>query len=142
VILKAGRKAIYVAMGVAAIVAGTTLKAAVTCEWIGASGNWNNPTNWNGPLPSRTSDVIISSTKTTPTEVTLSGTDVLVNHLGIAEGGDSQSSFVLDGPLLTVIDTVDIGKYNGSNGHMLVKSGHMFAGTIFLSGGGGPGQRG
>jgi hypothetical protein len=142
VILKAERKAIYLAMGVAAIIAGTTLKAAVSCEWIGTSGNWNNPTNWNGPLPSRTSDVIISSTKTTPTEVTLSGTDVLVNHLGIAEGGDSQSSFVLDGPSLTVIDTVDIGKYNGSNGRMLVKSGQVFAGTFFLSGGGGPGQRG
>ncbi len=134
--------AIYSAIVVAAIVGGTTLKAAVTCEWIGTRGNWDNPTNWNGPLPSRTSNVIISSTKTTPTEVTLSGRDVLVNHLGIAEGGDSQSSFVLDGPSLTVIDTVDIGKYNGSKGRMLVKSGHVLAGTIFLSGGGGPGQRG
>lgn len=126
----------------AIIAAGATLKAAVTSEWIGSHGNWSDPTNWGGALPSRTSDVVINGTKAAPDEVTLAGADVLVNHLGIAEGGNSQSSFILDGPSLTVIDTVDIGKYNGSNGRFLVKSGQLLAGTIFLSGGGGPGQRG
>ena len=33
---------------------------------------------------------------------------------------------------------MDVGKYDGSDGRFVVKSGRMFAGTIFLSGGGGP----
>jgi len=135
-------KVIYAAIGVAAIAAGAILRAATTSEWIGTHGNWSDPTNWSGAFPSRTSDVVINGTKTAPDEVTLSGRDVLVNHLGIAQGGNSQSSFILDGPSLTVIDTVDIGKYNGSSGCLLVRSGQFFAGTIFLSGGGGPSQHG
>jgi hypothetical protein len=37
---------------------------------------------------------------------------------------------------------MDVGKYNGSDGRLEVKSGQLFAGIIFVSGGGGPGQRG
>ncbi len=136
------REAIYAAISVAAMVAAATLRAGITSQWTGTNGNWSDATHWSGGFPSRTSDVVINGTKSTPDEVTLAGADVLVSHLGIAENGNSQSSFTLDGPSLTVIGTVDIGKYNGSNGRLLVKSGHLFAGTIFLSGGGGPGQRG
>src|SRR4030095_7346841 len=35
-----------------------------------------------------------------------------------------------------------VGKYNGSDGRLVVKSGNLFVGMIFVSGGGGPGQQG
>lgn len=37
---------------------------------------------------------------------------------------------------------IDVGKYDGSEGRLTVKSGRLFANTIFVSGGGGPGMRG
>src|SRR5437879_4486794 len=97
---------------------------------------------WDGSLPSRTIEARINGTKEKPSQVTLTHTDVLVSHVSVAEGGGSLASLVLDGPSLTVSGGVDVGKYNGSDGRFVVKSGHVFAGTIFLSGGGGPGQRG
>lgn len=121
---------------------GTGLRAGTPSTWIGGDGMWNNPTNWSGTLPFRTCDVSINGTEPEPAHVELADIDVLISHLGVAEGGNSVASLVLDGRSLTVIGTFDVGKYNGSDGRFVVKSGHVFAGTFFLSGGGGPGQRG
>src|SRR5258708_10150682 len=126
----------------AAVFAGTTLWANAASEWTGGEGLWGDPARWGGTLPSRRIDASINGTETKPSHVTLTDEDVLVSHLSVADRGNSVASLVLNGPSLTVIGTVDVGKYNGSNGRFVVKSGHLFAGTIFLSGGGGPGQRG
>jgi pectate lyase len=68
--------------------------------------------------------------------------DVLVSHLGVADGGNSQASLVLDGPTLAVTAGMDVAKYDGSEGKLVVKSGKLFINTIFVSGGGGPGMKG
>jgi pectate lyase len=116
--------------------------AGATLEWKGGAGNWEEAGRWRGTLPSRTTEAHINGTQEKPSQVTLAHTDVLVNHLSVAEAGNSHASFVLDGPSLTVAGVIDIGKYTGSSGEFVLKSGHLFAGTIFLSGGGGPGMRG
>ncbi len=54
----------------------------------------------------------------------------------------SHVTLAVSGPSLTVIGTVDIGKYTGSDERLVVNSGDVFAGTFFLSGGGGPSQAG
>jgi pectate lyase len=80
--------------------------------------------------------------KEKPARVTLARGDGLVSHLGVAESGGSVASLVVDGRPLTVIGVLDVGKYNGSDGRLVVKSGQVFAGAIYVSGGGGPGMRG
>ena len=120
----------------------TALWAGTTVDWRGGEGNWEDAARWEGTLPSRMTEARINGTQEKPSQVTLAHADVLVSHLSVAEGGSNVASLVLDGPSLTVIGSFDVGKYDGSNGRFLVKSGHVFAGTIFLSGGGGPGQRG
>src|SRR5262245_66441973 len=50
------------------------------------------------------------------------------------------ASMILDGPSLTVSATMDVGKYTGSDGRLVVKSGNLFAGIIYVAGGGGPGH--
>src|SRR5438876_9068819 len=97
---------------------------------------------WGGTLPSRTAEARINGTQDKPSQVILAHTNVLVNHLSVADGGNSLASLILDGPSLTVSGTMDVGKYNGSDGRFVVKSGHLFAGMIFVAGGGGPDQRG
>src|SRR5258706_12414262 len=97
---------------------------------------------WGGTRPSRTTEARVSGTKEKPGHVTLSHTNVMVSHLSVAEGSSNLASLVLDGPSLTVSGSFDVGKYNGSDGRFVVKSGHVFANVIFLSGGGGPGMRG
>src|SRR6185503_11797902 len=64
-----------------------------------------------------------------------------VGSLVVARG-NSVASMILDGPSLTSSSSMDVGKYNGSDGRFVIKSGHLFAGILFVSGGGGPGQRG
>src|SRR5262245_48139480 len=50
------------------------------------------------------------------------------------------ASMILDGPSLTVSATLEVGKYTGSDGRLVVKSGNLFAGIIYVAGGGGPGH--
>src|SRR6266498_5583358 len=116
--------------------------AGTTLDWNGGSGKWENAALWGGTLPSRTAEARINGTQDKPSQVILAHTNVLVNHLSVADGGNSRASLIMDGPSLTVIGPMDVGKYNGSDGRLVVKSGHLFAGSIFVSGGGGPGQRG
>jgi pectate lyase len=120
----------------------TVVSAATTVDWKGGEGNWENAAMWGGTLPSRTAQAKVNGAKEKPSEVTLAKADALVSQLSIADGGNSLASLVLDGPSLMVSRTVDVGKYDGSSGRFVVKSGQVFAGTIFLSGGGGPGMRG
>ena len=65
-----------------------------------------------------------------------------MSHLSIADNSSNVASLVLAGPSLTVTAGIDVGKYDGSDGRLVIKSGHLFANTIFVSGGGGPGMRG
>jgi pectate lyase len=111
-------------------------------EWKGGQGNWEDAAMWGGMLPSRTSEARVNGTHDKPSQVTLAHAHVLVNHLSVADGGNSAASMVLDGPSLTVSGSFDVGKYTGSEGRFVLTSGHVFAGNTFLSGGGGPGQRG
>ena len=119
-----------------------TLLAETTVEWKGGDGDWENATKWGGTLPSRTAEARINGTRDKPSQVMLAHTNVLVNQLSVADGGNSQASLILDGPSLTASAGMDVAKYNGSDGRFVIKSGNLFAGIIFVSGGGGPGQRG
>src|SRR5438094_10307153 len=134
---------VYRALTGLAVVAGATaLWAGTTVEWKGGEGNWEDATMWGGALPSRTAEARINGTQDKPSQVILAHTNVLVNHLSVADGGNSLASLILDGPSLTASGGMDVGKYNGSDGRFVVKSGPLFAGIIFVSGGGGRGQRG
>lgn len=130
------------ACGLLALSVAMKLSAETASEWTGADGNWNDAAHWSGGLPFRPSQVTINGTKQTPAFVTVNQKDILVSHIAVAEAGGSAASLTLNGPALTVIGTVDIGKYTGSSGQLIVNSGSVFAGTFFLSGGGGPGQAG
>src|SRR6266498_4978692 len=125
-----------------ALMVGATLSCAETVDWKGGAGNWTDPALWGGTLPSRSSEARINGTRDNPSDVTLTRQDVLVSHLSIAEGSSNLASLVLNGPSLTVSGAIDVGKYDGSDGRFVLKSGNLFVGTIFLSGGGGPGMRG
>ena len=124
--------------------AGATVSgwAGTTIDWKGGSGKWEDAASWGGTLPSRTAEARINGTREKPSEVILAQTNVLVNRLSVGEGGDSPASLILDGPSLTASGGMDVGKYSGSDGRLVVKSGRLFAGIIYVSGGGGPGQRG
>jgi pectate lyase len=130
------------AAGFAAVLASTTSWAETASKWTGGSGNWEDAVRWEGGLPLRTSQVSINGNNQTPGVVSLTQGDVLVTHLGIAESGGSSASVIVNGPSLTVIGTVDIGKYTDSHGRFVLNSGSVFAGSLFFSGGGGPGQNG
>lgn len=118
------------------------LHASTTVDWKGGAGNWEEASSWGGALPSRTTEARINGTKEKPSEVVLARTNVLVSHLSIAESSSNVASLILDGPSLTVTAGIDVGKYDGSDGRLVIDSGHLFANTIFVSGGGGPGMRG
>jgi pectate lyase len=128
--------------GLALLASAWGLRAGTTVEWKGGLGFWEDATRWDGDLRSRTVEARINGTPAAPSEVTLKGTNVLVNRLNTGDGGNSRASFVLDGPSLSVTAGMDVGKYDGSDGRLVVKSGHLFVNTIFVSGGGGPGMRG
>jgi hypothetical protein len=125
-----------------ALLVGAAASAETISEWTGGNGNWNDTAHWRSALPDRTGQATINGTEQAPSAVTLDQKDALLSHLAIAESGGSVASFTLDGPALTVIGTLDIAKYNRSNGRFLLNSGSVFAGTFFLSGGGGPDQEG
>jgi pectate lyase len=136
-------------IGLATLIAGllamgdtTSLWAGTTVDWKGGEGDWDDAFQWGGALPTRMTEARINGTQEQPSQVTLARRSVLVSHLSVAEGGNAVASLVLDGPSLTVSGAFDAGKYTGSDGRFVLKSGHLFAGTIFLSGGGGPGMRG
>src|SRR5213594_5194484 len=130
------------AAGLLTVASATALWAGTTVEWKGGGGAWENAAMWGGTLPSRTTEARINGTQDKPSQVILAHTNVLVTRLSVGDGGNSLASLILDGPSLTASGGMDVGKYNGSDGRLVVKSGHLFAGIIFVSGGGGPGQRG
>src|SRR5262249_51800480 len=90
--------------------------AGTTLDWKGGSGKWEDAASWDGTLPSRRAEARINGTQEKPSAVLLAHTNVLVNHLSVGDGGNSLASMILDGPSLTVIGPIDIGKYNGSDG--------------------------
>src|SRR5688500_13396068 len=116
--------------------------AGTTVEWKGGRGAWENNAMWGGTLPSRTADARINGTPDKPSHVILAHTNVLVTRLAVGDGGNSRASLILDGPSLTASAGMDVGKYTGSDGRLVIKSGQLFAGMTFVSGGGGPGQQG
>src|SRR4051812_12360876 len=119
-----------------------TSLSAETVEWQGGKGPWETAANWGGSLPTGATSAQINGTKEKPGEVTLALTNVLVSHLSVAERSSNVASLILDGPSLTIRGGIDVGKYDGSEGRFILKSGSFFANTIFVSGGGGPGMRG
>jgi len=118
------------------------LRADAPVEWKGGDGDWEDAAKWGGALPWRTAEARINGTRAEPSDVTMARSDVLVGHLGIGDGGNSKASLVLDGRTLTVTAGMDVGKYDGSEGRLVIKSGKLFINTIFVSGGGGPGMKG
>src|SRR5881392_4097331 len=130
----AKRKAYHALTDLVAVAGATALWAGTTVEWKGGGGNWEDAVMWGGTLPSRTAEARINGTQDKPSQVTLARADVLVSHLTVGDGGNSRASLVLDGRSLTVTAGFDVGKYDGSEGLLVVKSGHLFANTIFLSG--------
>jgi len=130
------------AAGLLTVASTTASLAGTTLDWKGGSGKWEDAASWGGTLPSRKAETRINGTQDKPSQVILAHTNVLVNQLSVADGGNSVASMILDGPSLTASSSMDVGKYNGSDGRFVIKSGHLFAGIIFVSGGGGPGQRG
>src|SRR2546427_1598888 len=124
--------------------AGATVSgwAGTTIDWKGGSGKWEDAASWGGTLPSRTAEARINGTREKPSHVILAHTNVLVTRLGVGDGGNSLASLILDGPFLTASGGMDVGKHTGSDGRLVVKSGCLFAGIIFVSGGGGGGMQG
>ncbi len=120
----------------------TALWAGTTVEWKGGDGAWENAAMWGGTLPSRTTEARINGTQDKPSQVILAHTNVLVTRLAVGDGGNSLASLILDGPSLTASGGMDVGKHTGSDGRLVVKSGRLFAGIIFVSGGGGGGMQG
>ena len=118
------------------------LRADTTVEWKGGEGYWDDAAKWDGTLPWRTAETRINGTRAQPSGVAVSRSDVLVSHLSVGDGGNSRASLVLDGRTLAVTAGIDVGKYDGSEGKLVVKSGKLFVNTIFVSGGGGPGMKG
>jgi hypothetical protein len=130
------------AAGLLTVASATASWAGTTAEWKGGGGAWENAAMWGGTLPSRTVEARINGTKEKPSQVILAHTNVLVTRLSVGDGGNSLASLILDGPSLTASGSMDVGKYNGSDGRLVVKSGRLFVGMIFVAGGGGPGQQG
>jgi hypothetical protein len=90
------------------------LQADTTVEWKGGEGDWEDASKWVGTLPWRTAEARINGTRAQPSEVTVSRSDVLVSHLGVGDGGNSQASLVLAGRTLAVTAGIDVGKYDDS----------------------------
>jgi hypothetical protein len=132
---------ILAAAGLLTMASATASWAGTTVDWKGGSGPWENPAMWGGALPSRTDVARINSAKDFPVQVVLAHTNALVNQLIVSESGMSRASMILDGPSLTVSGSMDVGKYTGSEGRFVLKSGRLFAGMIYLAGGGGTGQQ-
>src|SRR5436309_14140188 len=109
-------------VGLARMAAPTSLWAGTTAEWKGGDAAWENAAMWGGTLPSRTTEARINGTQDKPSQVILAHTNVLVTRLAVGDGGNSLASLILDGPSLTVSGTMDVGKYNGSDGRFAVKS--------------------
>src|SRR5262245_55535507 len=77
------------------------LCAGTTVDWKGGSGKWEDTASWGGTLPSRTAEARINGTRDKPSQVILAHTNVVVNHLSVADDGNSLASMILDGPSLT-----------------------------------------
>ncbi len=133
---------ICLAAGLLTVASATVSWAGTTLDWKGGSGKWEDAASWGGSLPSRRAEARINGTHDNPSQVILAHTNVLVTRLSVGDGGNSRASLILDGPSLTASGGMDVGKYNASDGRLVVRSGHLFVGMIFVSGGGGPDQRG
>ena len=130
------------AAGLLSVACATASWAGTTADWKGGGGTWENAALWGGKLPSRMTEARINGTREKPSDVILARANVLVTRLSVGDGGNSLASLILDGPSLTASAGMDVGKYTGSDGRLVIKSGQLFAGMIFVSGGGGPGQQG
>src|SRR3989475_11469679 len=98
------------AAGLLTVASATASWAGTTAEWKGGGGAWENAAMWGGALPSRRAEARINGTQDKPSQVILAHTNVLVNHLSVADRGNSQASMILDGPSLTVSAAMDAGK--------------------------------
>ena len=96
----AKRKAYHALTDLVAVAGATALWAGTTVEWKGGAGNWEDAVMWGGTLPSRTAEARINGTQDKPSQVILAHTNVLVNHLSVADDGNSLASLILDGPSL------------------------------------------
>ncbi|HUS36568.1 MAG TPA: hypothetical protein VM680_14545 [Verrucomicrobiae bacterium] len=117
-------------------------QAGTTVDWNGGDGPWENADMWGGALPSRKSEARINGTREKPSAVILANTNALVTRLIVGDSGNSRAALIVDGPSLTASAGMDVGKYTGSDGLLVIKAGQLFVGMIFVSGGGGPGQQG
>src|SRR5213592_2299714 len=122
------------AAGLLTLASATASWAGTTAEWKGGGGAWENAALWGGTLPARTTEPRINGTQDKPSQVILAHTNVLVTRLAVGDGGNSLASLILDGPSLTASGGMDVGKHTGSDGRLVVKSGRLFAGIIFVSG--------
>src|SRR5882672_11990967 len=95
------------AVGLLAVAGQTALWAGTTVEWKGGGGSWEDASMWGGTLPSRTAEARINGTQEKPSQVILAHTNVLVNHLSVADGANSLGSLILDGPSLTASGGMD-----------------------------------
>ena len=114
------------------VASATASWAGTTFDWKGGSGKWEDAASWGGALPSRTAEARINGTQDKPRQVILADANVLVNHLSVADGGNSLASMILDGPSLTVIGTVDVAKYDGSEGRLAVTAHQMKSHVVLL----------
>src|SRR5882672_12193205 len=76
------------AVSLLAVAGRTALWAGTTVEWKGGGGAWENAAMWGGTLPSRTAEARINCTQDKPSQVILAHTNVLVNQLSVAYGGN------------------------------------------------------
>jgi hypothetical protein len=111
----------------------SAFRADTTVEWKGGEGDWAEAAQWGGTLPWRTAEARINGTRAQPSGVTVARSDVLVNHLSVGDGGNSQASLVLDGRSMAVTAGIDVGKYDGSEGKLTV-NGNVMDGMSDVSG--------
>ncbi|PYI88539.1 MAG: hypothetical protein DME26_03490 [Verrucomicrobia bacterium] len=100
-----------------------------TIFWVGGSGDWNTPSNWNtGLLPGPNDDVLIDRPGISITVTHSSGSHVVSSLL-------SQGAFVLSGGSLTVTNTVQVNA-------AFTLSGGTLKGAMVLQGTNGLGIKG
>ncbi len=87
-----------VGAGLLTAASATASWAGTTADWKGGAGTWENAGMWGGRLPSRMTEARINGTPEKASQVTLARTNVLVNHLSVADRGNSLASLPWTGP--------------------------------------------
>lgn len=119
--------------------AAEAVEPLLNVQWKGGQGSWENAANWGGTLPMSRSRVWVAGKPGESSDVTLTQGDVLVHVVEIAQ---HRAALTLDGASLTSIYNVTTGNRTGSDGRLILKSGSLFTGAVYIAGGGGPRQRG